>query len=832
MTTKKNNFLCQSLHHPRRGSLMAVMLLATSATLSVQAATRKVTTFRYTGPIVMQQPVMVDTMGVDRKPFKADNLLEAPLNLQNASRGRVFSQAMIPACKAGNALHMLQFTIDNSRYAKATIKVEKLKRFQLFVDGVKSDGNVTLKPETHNVVIKYLSTPADHDSLLVSVSSDAASLLNFGCGPRRELTLRDYQNGKHLYSNRLSADGRYAITTSWETTGPGKTTWAYTLHDLRLHTTLLTSTTPLRWMPGQDSYLSVRAGSNGNQLIATDVTTGMEKVLTDALPEGQWTMAPNGRFLILQQNIEGPKDDSQVHQIIQPDDRQPGWRTRTALVKYDLKSGLSQPLTFGYHDVTLCDISQDSRYILYMVSRARLSKRPTTVTSIYRLNLETMDNECLVDSDGFVSNALFSPDASTIAVTGSPESLGGVGKNLPEGRTPSMYDYQLYTIDCATKKVRPMTRDFNPSVESMDWSTYDGNIYFCALNRDRCSLYRLNPSTGRISELSVPEDYVNGVGLADKAPVLCFNGQSATNKDRLYVMDTKQCKSILLDDLQQSLADVDIATCKDWNFRSSRGDTIYGRYYLPPHFDASRKYPMIVYYYGGCTPTSRSFGGNYPFPLYAAKGYVVYVIQPSGAAGFGQEFASRHVNTAGEGVSDDIIEGTQKFCASHSFVNARKVGCLGASYGGFMTQYLQTKTNIFAAAVSHAGISDHTAYWGEGYWGYSYSEVSMANRYPWSDRDLYVNHSPLYNADKIHTPLLLVHGTADTNVPTGNSIALYTALKLLGRPVALVEVEGENHWIQDYNKRIKWQDTIFAWFAKWLQDDDSWWKSMYDKMPE
>ena len=241
---------------------------------------------------------------------------------------------------------------------------------------------------------------------------------------------------------------------------------------------------------------------------------------------------------------------------------------------------------------------------------------------------------------------------------------------------------------------------------------------------------------------------------------------------------------------------------------------------------------MIVYYYGGCSPTSRYFGGNYPFPLYASKGYVVYVIEPSGAAGFGQEFASRHVDTAGDGVADDIIEGTKKFCADHSFVNAKKIGCLGASYGGFMTQYLQTKTDLFAAAVSHAGISDHTQYWGSGYWGYSYSEVSMANRYPWSDRDLYVNHSPLNNADKIHTPLLLVHGTADTNVPTANSIALYTALKLLGRPVALVEVEGENHWIQDYNKRIKWQNTIFAWFAKWLQDDDSWWKAMYDKVPE
>ena len=203
------------------------------------------------------------------------------------------------------------------------------------------------------------------------------------------------------------------------------------------------------------------------------------------------------------------------------------------------------------------------------------------------------------------------------------------------------------------------------------------------------------------------------------------------------------------------------------------------------------------------------------------------VIQPSGAVGFGQEFSSRHVNTAGQGVAEDIIEGTKKFVADHTFINGKKIGCIGASYGGFMTQYLQTQTNLFAAAISHAGISDHTSYWGEGYWGYSYSEVSMANRYPWTDKKLYVDQSPLFNADKIHTPLLFLHGSADTNVPIGESIQMFTALKLLGRPTAFVVVDGENHHITDYNKRLKWQNTIFAWFAKWLKDDSTWWDHLY-----
>lgn len=112
-----------------------------------------------------------------------------------------------------------------------------------------------------------------------------------------------------------------------------------------------------------------------------------------------------------------------------------------------------------------------------------------------------------------------------------------------------------------------------------------------------------------------------------------------------------------------------------------------------------------------------SYDSRYNFPycaqLFASRDYVVYVIQPSGAIGYGQEFSARHVNAWGERTADEIIEGTKKFCAAHPFVNDKRIGCLGASYGGFMTMYLQTKTDMFAAAASHAGISNVTSYWGE-----------------------------------------------------------------------------------------------------------------------
>jgi dipeptidyl aminopeptidase/acylaminoacyl peptidase len=272
--------------------------------------------------------------------------------------------------------------------------------------------------------------------------------------------------------------------------------------------------------------------------------------------------------------------------------------------------------------------------------------------------------------------------------------------------------------------------------------------------------------------------------------------------------------------------DVAIGTCHDWKFQSSRGDSIQGFYYLPANFDATKKYPLIVYYYGGCTPSNKLLEINYPYQVFASLGYVVYVVQPSGALGFGQEFAARHTGTWGDMSSDDIIEGTQQFCKEHTYIDTEKIGCIGASYGGFMTQYLQTKTNLFAAAISHAGISNIASYWGGGYWGYTYGEVAQYGSFPWNNPDLYVKHSPLFNADKINTPLLLIHGTVDTNVPPFESQQLYTALRILGKEVEYIQVNGENHVITDWKKRHEWQNAIFAWFAKYLKGQPEWWEAI------
>ena len=769
------------------------------------AETIDITTFRYAGPYIVQAPFQVDSVDVNSKTFVSGRLLDTHLSVDVLQQGTLFTGGVLPGSDSGYALHMMGFVLENTRYATAKLKIEGLKRYQLYVDGKKQEGTeLALEPATHSVVIKYLSEAGKTDSLKVSVDTDQEGSISLKQDNKKLYTLADVLHGTRFAGVGLSPDGRYLIANYRTTYVGGRSAGSTRITELASGKVLAERTENMQWMPRSNRYYYTRTGVDGRQLIVVDPLTGMETVLVNKLPDGYFQFAPTEDYLLFTMTQEGPKERKEIYEVLEPDDRQPGWRNRSYLAKYDLKTGLLQPLTFGYHNVWAADISNDGRYLLMMTSQSRLTKRPTTLFSLYRLDMQTLQAELLIDKDGFISGARFSPDGTQVLVSGSPESLGGIGKNVKEGQTPSMTDGQLYLLNIADKRVTPLTKDFNPSVQRAVWNKADGQIYFTAENRDCYSLYRMNPADGKIQQLEVSEDLVNSFSLAQNAPVMAYYGQSASNSDRLYTMNTKKMKSSLLEDLSKDiLKDVELGECKAWSFTNSRGDTIYGRYYLPPHFDANRKYPMIVNYYGGCSPVSRNFESRYPHHAYAALGYVVYVIEPSGATGFGQEFSARHVNTAGEGVAQDIIEGTKLFCKEHAFVNDKKIGCIGA------------------------GISDHTSYWGEGYWGYSYSEVSMANSYPWSNPDLFVKQSPLFNADKIHTPLLFLHGDADVNVPVGESIQMFTALKLLGRETAFVAVTGQDHHIVDYGKRIQWQNTIFAWFAKWLQDDATWWNAIY-----
>ena len=806
-------------------------MLMTALTASSQVKT-DIKQFNLAGPYAVAKPFATDTVNVKGEKFDDKTLLGAVALSSPATK--TFDGQVLPSLDDSRSVGLLTFYVNNADYLKGKIEVKGPKNYKLFIDGAEASGDLKLAPEHHTFAIRYLAEPKDTDSIKVTI--DAPQAIAYTLETRHPYMVHDLTDGKRVRGISLSPDGQLVAVAYQTTERGGNSRWDYELRDVKTNRLLMRPSRNPRWMPRSNAWIEDEKEGSHRVLYKVEPLTGQRTRFAYDVPDGGYVVSPNEDYLIITAEEEGPKEDKDVFEVLEMDDRQPGWRNRSYLKKFDIATGITQRITFSPQNTRLYDITQDGRRLLVGTSYSRLSKRPTEVGDCYILDLQTMKVDTLFIGEGFLGDGSFSPDGSQVIFMGTPEAFNRIGCQLPADVTPSMTENELFLFDIATKQVTPLTKDFDPSLDgSPDWSWGDGMVYFRAECRDYVYLYQLNPKTGSIRQLPAEGDDVYRFDMAAHAPVVGYLSYKTLEPASAYILDlsakagkTKKA-GLMLFDGRDALGDAEVGICEDWNFKNSKGDTVYGRLYLPKDFDATKQYPMIVYYYGGCSPVSRYFESPYAPQYWNSLGYVAYILEPSGATGFGQEWASRHVNTAGRGPAEDIIEGVKQICKEHPFINPKKIGCMGASYGGFMTQYLQTQTDIFAAAVSHAGITNHTSYWGEGYWGYNYSEVSMANSYPWSHRQLYVDQSPLFNADKIHTPLLLLHGNADTNVPLIESLQMFTALKLLGREVALVEVQGENHHILEYGKKEKWLATQMAWFARWLKDDPTWWDALYPK---
>lgn len=795
---------------------------------AINANAEDVKKYQITEPAPSNNPIYTDSTDALGKAFDFEKTqMEMPVNLNAWKKMPVTTDSIIPSTPDGG-IRLIGFEVETPHFAKIEIKVKGVPSPYIYIDGTKKEkGNLT--PGRHDIVIKYLQKPEKADTLKISIESKQKENLTINPEGDRLYTLDDYLHGTRVGGTSLSSDGRFLRYSTTTTLIGGKKESSIIILDLETGNEYKAEGFR-QWAAEGNKYIRTKSGADKSTIYEyVDLLTGKVTPFFTDYTNSSGSFSANEKFMIIHKTTEGPKEDKNVFQILEPDDRIAGWRNRTNIQLLDLETEKLQQITMGQHN-SYASLSDDGEQMVLTIREECITERPFSFSKVLLINRTTNKIDTLIHRDGFIGSGKWSPDGNSLVFSGSPEAFGGIGKNDPTGKIPSMTQTELFLFDIATKKVTPLTFDFNPNVDSWEWSRADGNIYALCENRDRKDIFRLDMKSRKWEKLNLTENSIASFSLARNKALLAYTGQSESNSDRVYTVDLKKTKEkLIFDNNAERMKGIALGPCNEWNFKTSRGDSICGRYYLPPHFDENKKYPMLVYYYGGCSPVGRNLDSYYNFHGWAAMGYVVYVLQPSGCTGFGQEFAARHVNAWGKWTADDIIEGTQQFCKEHPFVNEKKIGCLGASYGGFMTMYLQTVTDIFAAAMAHAGISNVASYWGYGYWGYSYNAIAAANSYPWNNPELMSGRSPLFNADKVKTPILFLHGNADTNVPIVESTQMFNALKILGKDCAFVTVDGENHHILEYEKRKKWVHTFYAWFAKYLQDDPTWWETLYPK---
>lgn len=839
----------------KRITALSGLLLLMGLTSQAQ---EKVTEYNVYPAVSVRMPVQGDSVNFVGEKFTAKELLKTGINIEldNRPYERISADTAgyVRRTKADkdNLFYLFATNLRAERFMKGTLNIYSPVRFEVFVNGVSKQSKTTvedslsqvrptavslrLEPEIdYEIVIKLLSATGDKMQPVLKCEFESEKDfvgIGYQMKPdlKRRFALSNTMFGSRVRSVSISPDGKYLLTCYSDNYSLKRSRTRRELTEQKTGRVILPNVDEkARWMPRSNKLYYTVTGNQQNDLVIFDPVTMRGEVALKNVPEGDFAWSPTEDYLIYSPDDEGEKVTGPLKRILHPDDRIPNSRNRNYLVKYSPATGLSERLTYGSHSVYLNDISPDGKKLLCSTSKSNITKCPFSLTSIFEIDLSTLQVDTIVAWNPYSNGASYSPDGKKLLVTGSPSAFDGIGLNSGTHPIANDFDTQAFILDLATKKVEPITRDFNPTVDFLQWNRTDGCIYFNTTDEDCKHIYRYSPKNGNFEMLPLKEDIIYTFALPEDNPaVAAYVGGGNNSVGVAYTYDArKKVSTLLADPMKPTLDKIEMGTMKEWNFTAEDGTEIKGMICLPPSFDANKKYPLIVYYYGGTTPTSRGITSPYCAQLFASRDYVVYVIQPSGAIGYGQEFSARHVNAWGERTADEIIEGTKKFCAAHPFVNEKRIGCAGASYGGFMTMYLQTKTDLFAAAVSHAGISNVTSYWGEGFWGYSYNSVAAAESYPWNNPDLFIKHGALFNADKINTPLLLLHGTADTNVPIGESIQLYNALKILGKPVEFITVDGENHFILDYPKREQWHSSMMAWFARWLQDSPAWWNDLY-----
>lgn len=840
------------MKHMLPAGALLLAIGAGAATYTVQKLAVRPTTRVY-------MPISNDTVDTRGKKFDLGTLLGQRGDL-DFTRGTVNEIAMdkdstftFAKPAKGQEMYVAQTTIRPDEFFTGKLTVCCNTPFAVLLDGKekaskttwqdtisqsKSSKTVDLKIEPEvsvAVTVRLLACDtAAAPVLRMKIEPDKKSeAVSLAIGPmlKNRFMLAQTDQGEKVTSTAMSPDGKYTLLRYFTRLDDQKTSWRYEIIGNQTGSVVARPSSFGGWMPKGCAYYFTRKTDDGYDLYRVAVPSNEEKLLAQGLPESSFTWSPNEEYIVYYDQQKEDLGNSPLRRYASPDDRIKGNRNRYSLKLYDLRSGIEQPLTFGTKSASLQDISRDGSKLLFLVNRETPTKYPFYAASLVQLTLDGMRADTLIADNGYLSGASYSPDAKTLMLLGSPRLFGDLGLNIGSQPVPNDFDTQLYLYDPATKQATAPLKNFNPSVARAEWNPADGQIYML-VNEGFCRpIYKLNPKNGKISTVPVEVQNVGNFSVGDgETTYLSYTGQGDTYAGRAFILNQRTAKArMVADPFAKTLSKIELGQTNSWNFTARDGSLIEGTITTPPDFDPNKKYPLLVYYYGGTSPSQHGLTHPYVPQLYASRGYVVYVLNPSGTYGYGQEFSARHVNAWGKQTADDIIEGVKLFCKEHPFVNEKKIGCFGASYGGFMTQYLLTQTDIFAAAMSHAGISNVTSYWGEGYWGYSYNSVAAAESYPWTNPELFTKQGSLFNADKIHTPLLLMHGTADTNVPIGESIQLFNALSILGRQVEFISVDGGDHTSGSfsYDKRLLWHRTVMAWFDRWLRDNPRWWEEMY-----
>lgn len=830
-----------------RCSLSLILLLVTS----IPGLAAGHLSFQVLGPLprppqVEKAPLTPSSkLAPELNPAEVDTNLPIDLGLGHSLKWR--RQALdAEGCWTPKApgIYWLFTKFENDRWSHVSFSVSRVDPPHIWVDTKEVDSpkeGADLIRGGHPFLMRV--DISETSPLCLSVSTEPESSINWQPkGPKPITSLEQSWRLRRIGPIAISPGGKYLARTLRLRNREGKTSNETVVFgpDGAMNQPALGSSrsAPEAFAPKSGKLLLSESTKKGTSLRLVDPSTGASTTLCRNEPGLVFArFSPDGTKLLIASasGLEKEKTDSKAPRRRKAlRQKLSDYQVRRQIFLIDTSSGARRLLLpAGDHIIDDVRFLPDGTGIFYLKTYP-ITARPWFETGIHRLDLKTGSDEILSTFrggwEGRPSRLAPAPDGRRVAIIGPPEEVG------PGHREHNVYNRALWLLDSQRHQMRRISDEEAPALclsrsEFLAW--LDQGILAGVSIRSRAGLGWFedpgNPEAPwSFAEIPTGGEIVENVALAPDASTLAFVSQSRDHLSELRKLDLASGTITTMEQPNARLGeDWNIMSPRDESFSGPAGEHIDAWSYAALHPKDPKHQPLIVYYYGGAVPTYRAF--NLEHQILAANGYEVLVLNPRGALGYGEAFADAHVNDWGPKASADILAGLDHFLQSHPEVDATRIGIYGGSYGGFMTEYLVSHSDRFAAAVAMYGISNIASYWGAGTWGFTYGDTALAGSYPWNRARLFSENSPLYKAQEIHTPLLLLHGLADVNVPEGESEQLYTALQCLGRDVELVTFPGEDHGISgSWSNRIVHRRMMLEYFDRYLKAQPEAWEKRWN----
>ncbi len=474
------------------------------------------------------------------------------------------------------------------------------------------------------------------------------------------------------------------------------------------------------------------------------------------------------------------------------------------------------------------------------------------------LDLTPGDYDAPVFSLGGQDNYAFSPDGQEICYTSNHDKVeatstnndlwivsvnGGPAKNItadnPASDSTPLYSpdgnsiayraqqrpgyesdrFRLMLYDRKTGEKKSLGDALDLWVGTFTWAPDSAKLYFVAESKGDAPIFEVQADTGHGRVLMHAEGYADDLAVVPGGKVLLFTQMSVTypNQIRKFALAGESRENEKLADLNVAvLSRVMMSSLESFWFAGAFGDQVQGFLVRPPNVDPSKDYPVKFIIHGGPeVPMGNLWSYRWNAELFAASGYFVFMINFHGSPGYGQKFIDEINGDWGGAPFEDLMKGLDYIEAQYPLIDKHRECALGASYGGYMANWVLGHTDRFKCIVTHDSMFNTYSAWGttEELWFNNWEFKGT----PYTNPEMYEKWNPRNAAKNFKTPTLVIHGQLDYRLDVSEGFQLFTTLQTMGVPSKMLYFPDEGHWVLKPQNSHLWYKTVNDWVDQWTK---------------